>query len=302
MKAKFSLLILLFCSVTMTAETYSIVFKSGNGSSDSGTKVNELTKIILSATDNCVESVVTANNIYNAGSGKGIKGGTSSAKGELTIRLNTAYAISTMTVYAASYPHKNDTASGKGISVCGKDLIWEPNHKAELYSYTIQIDSTLSDISIAAKVASNNRWYVQKIEFEAPDPQPNTAVFEMPYMLDFGSVPVEAGEVSEDVVSINVLGKHVVDVVHVLLELDTTRADRREVVVHGLGDIALELASATHPDLLGNLFRIATRADARRGKKSAYSRTVFGVEGDVALGVGARLANELGRLLLGHGD
>ena len=57
MKAKLSLLILLFCSVTMTAETYSIVFKSGNGSSDSGTKVNELTKIILSATDNCVESV-----------------------------------------------------------------------------------------------------------------------------------------------------------------------------------------------------------------------------------------------------
>lgn len=221
MKAKLSLLILLFCSVTMTAETYSIVFKSGNGSSDSGTNVNELTKIILSATDNCVESVVTANNIYNAGSGKGIKGGKGSAKGELTIRLNTAYAISTMTVYAASYPHKNDTAAQRGILVCGKELIWEENHKAELYPYTISIDSTLSDISIAAKVASNNRWYVQKIEFEAPDPLPNTAVFEMPYMVDFGSVPVEAGEVSEDVVSINVLGKHVVEHIHLSLKSGT---------------------------------------------------------------------------------
>ena len=129
----------------MTAETYSIVFKSGNGSSDSGTKVNELTKLILSATDNCVESVVTANNIYNAGSGRGIKGGTGSAKGELTIDLNTTYTISTMTVYAASYSHKNDTTSGKGIYVCGQELIWETNHKAEIRPYVLSIDNTLSE-------------------------------------------------------------------------------------------------------------------------------------------------------------
>lgn len=218
---KFFLLLAVFCSVAVTAETYTVVFKSGNGSGDSGTKVSELAKIILSATDNCVESVVTATNIYNAGSERGIKGGTSSAKGELTIRLNAAYSISTMTVYAASYPHKNDTANGRGISVCGKDLIWENNHKAELYPYTLTIDSTLSDISIAAKVASNNRWYVQKIEFEAPDPLPNTAVFEMPYTVDFGSVPVEAGEVSEDVVSINVIGKHVVDDIQLALKTGT---------------------------------------------------------------------------------
>ncbi len=218
---KFFLLLAVFCSVAVTAETYTVVFKSGNGSGDSGTPVSELAKIILSATDNCVESVVTATNIYNAGSERGIKGGKSSAKGELTIRLNAAYSISMMTIYAASYPHKNDTASGRGISVCGKDLIWENNHKAELYPYTLTIDSTLSDISIAAKVASNNRWYVQKIEFEAPDPLPNTAVFEMPYTVDFGSVPVEAGEVSEDVVSINVIGKHVVDDIQLALKTGT---------------------------------------------------------------------------------
>ncbi len=220
MKKIFSLLVV-FCSVAVTAETYTVVFKSGNGSGDSGTKVSELAKIILSSTDNCVESVVTATNIYNAGSERGIKGGTSSTKGELTIRLNAAYSISTMTIYAASYPHKSDTAAGRGISVCGKDLIWENNHKAELYPYTLIIDSTLSDISIAAKVASNNRWYVQKIEFEAPDPLPNTAVFEMPYTVDFGSVPVEAGEVSEDVVSINVIGKHVVDDIQLALKTGT---------------------------------------------------------------------------------
>ena len=221
MKFRLLLFAVLFCSVSMMAETYTIVFKSGNGSGDSGTKVSDLNKIVLSSTDNCIQSVSLSNNIYNAGSGRGIKGGTGSAKGELTIDLNTTYTISTMTVYAASYSHKNDTTSGKGIYVCGQELIWETNHKAEIRPYVLSLDSTLSKIAIAAKVASNNRWYVQRIEFEAPDPLPNTAVFEHPYAVDFGSVPVEDNEPSEDVVSLMVLGKHVVGDIQLSLQKGT---------------------------------------------------------------------------------
>ena len=191
------------------AETYTIVFKSGNGSGDSGTKITELSKIVLSATDNCATSVLTSNNIYNAGSGKGIKGGTGSAKGELSIRLNATYQISSMTVYAASYPHQKDTLSGKGISVCGQNITWEAGHKAEIRPYTFIPATGVNTIAISANEAANNRWYVQKIEFIAPDPLPNTAVFEMPYSVDFGSVPVEEEEPAEDVVNINVAGKHV---------------------------------------------------------------------------------------------
>ena len=209
MKRHLILLAAMLFSASMIAETYTIVFKSGNGSSDSGSKVSELSKIILSATDNCAVNITTANNIYNAGSGKGIKGGTGSAKGELAVSLNTGYQISTMTIYAASYSHKNDTVSGRGITVCGQDLLWAEGHKAEILPYVLTINSTISTINIAAKVAANNRWYVQKIEFEAPDPLPNRATFEMPYSVDFGSVPVEEEEPAEDVVNINVAGKHV---------------------------------------------------------------------------------------------
>lgn len=210
MKKTLLILSALLLSAGMMAEIYTIEFKSGNSAGDSGSKISELSKIVLSATDNCAASVITANNIYNAGSGKGIKGGTGSAKGELTLGLNTTYQISTMTVYAASYSHKNDTASGKGFSVCGQDITWETNHKAEIRPYVIHVNQALNSIAIAAKVASNNRWYVQKIEFEAPDPMPNTAVFTLPYHVDFGSVPVETGEATEDVVNIDIVGKHIV--------------------------------------------------------------------------------------------
>lgn len=218
MKRNILLVFATLFSIGMMAETYTIVFKSGNGSNDSGTKVSELNKIVLEATDNCAESIILANNIYNAGSGRGIKGGTGNAKGELTIGLNTTYSISTMTVYAASYPHKNDTAATKGISVCGQNILWEAGHRAEIRPYTITLNQSLNEISIAAQAASYNRWYVHHIEFEAPDPLPNTAVFERPYDVDFGSVPIEDGEVSEDVVNIQVKGKHVVGDIQLALK------------------------------------------------------------------------------------
>ena len=73
MRNLLTLLSAILFSVTLPAETYTIVFKSGNGANDSGSKVTELSKIIFSATDNCVTSVSTANNIYNAGSERGSK-------------------------------------------------------------------------------------------------------------------------------------------------------------------------------------------------------------------------------------
>lgn len=209
MKKHLFLLFALCFSIGTMAETYTIVFKSGNGAGDSGSKVSDLSKIILSATDNCVQEINTANNIYNAGSGKGIKGGTGTAKGELSIGLNAIYQISTITIYAASYSNKSDTTNGKGIVLCGEKIEWEKGHKMELLPYTITLNKAQNEISIAATTEKNNRWYVQKIDFEAPDPQPQKAQIGTPYNMDLGSVPIEEGETTEDVVSINITGKHV---------------------------------------------------------------------------------------------
>ena len=206
-----SLLTALLLSLSMMAETYTIVFNSGN--SDSTKETAELTSIVLSATNNCVDKIVAASKVYRAKEGYGIKGGTGSAKGELTLGLDDTYTISTLTVYAAAYVPANgaDTAASKAIMVCGKEISWEAGHRAEIRPYTITLDQSLSEIAIAAKVASNNRWYVQKIEFEANDPHPNQAILEMQYpTMDFGGVRWEgADEPLEDVLNFNIVGKHI---------------------------------------------------------------------------------------------
>ncbi|MBO7456014.1 MAG: endonuclease [Paludibacteraceae bacterium] len=211
MKRPITFLLTALLSVTMTAETYTIVFNSGNG--DSSTATSELTSIVLSATSNCVDKIVTANKIYRAKEGYGIKGGTGSAKGELTLGLDDTYTISTLTVYAAAYVPTNgaDTADNKRLVVCGQELAWETGHKAEIRPYTITLNQSMSTISIAAKVASSNRWYVQKIEFEAEDPHPTQAILEMQYpKMNFGGVKWESeDEPMEDVLNFYITGKHI---------------------------------------------------------------------------------------------
>lgn len=211
MKRFLSLCLVTLFTLGIMAETYTIVFNSGNA--DSSSPTTDLNTIILSATNNCVSSILTANKIYRAKDGYGIKGGTGSAKGELTIGLDDTYHITTMTVYAAAYVSANgaDTVDNKRLLVYSNEIAWETNHRAEIRPYQLTIDADVDSISIAAKVASNNRWYVQKIEFEAEDPHPTQAILEMQYpMIDFGGIKwASKDEPMEDVLSFEIAGKHI---------------------------------------------------------------------------------------------
>lgn len=198
-------------SIGMMAETYTIVFNSSNA--DSSSPTSELSNIILTATNNCVNEIRMANKIYRAKEGYGIKGGTGSAKGELVLGLDDTYHINTITVYAAAYVPANgaDTAATKRLMVYNQEVAWEAGHRAEIRPYTVSLDANVDSIFIGAKVASSNRWYVQKIEFEAEDPHPTQAILEMQYpTMDFGGVKWQsADEPMEDVLSFELIGKHV---------------------------------------------------------------------------------------------
>ena len=74
---------------------------------------------------------------------------------------------------------------------------------------------------------------------------------------------------------------HVIDEVKVLGHGEG--ADGSEVGVHRLGHVALELTGTAHAYLCGNLLRIATGADARRGEQGRDARAVLGVERDDAV-------------------
>jgi len=212
MKRIFSLLIVTMFTLGLMAEKYTIVLNSGND--DSTTPATELSSIVLSATNNCVSDIRLASKVYRAKEGYGIKGGTGSAKGELTLGLDDTYHITTMTVYAAAYVPANgaDTAANRRLIVYNQEIAWEANHRAEIRPYPLTINADVDSILIAAKVASNNRWYVQKIEFEAENPHPEWGIAEMQYSkMDFGSVRWESeDEPIEDVLSFEIKGKNVV--------------------------------------------------------------------------------------------
>lgn len=207
------------CTILL-ATPYSIVFNSGNG--DSSSKTTDIANIILSASNNCVDEIITANYIYRAKEGYGIKGGTSSGKGEIILGLNCHYHITTLTVYAACYANKTDSTKEYGISVCGQEIKWDNVHRTKLQPYTITIDREIDSISICANNAKNNRWYVSKIEFNAINIPTDKAFLQLPYKLDLGSQALVDGEPINDVTNIAIKGENIV------------------------GDIALTLTHGTH--------------------------------------------------------
>ena len=195
-------------SLCLSAETYTIVFNSGEGSSDSSSPKTALTDIVLSSTHGCAENISTANKIYRARAGFGIKGGMASAKGELTIDLNATYHITSMRVYAA--PFAGDSSKGNFLSVCGQTITWADGHKFEIFPYDLTLDQDFQSSAITAKADKNNRWYVQKIEFEAEDPMPTHAKLDIPMVIDLGSVNTYPDELpAEDVYNIDIYGKDI---------------------------------------------------------------------------------------------
>lgn len=207
MRYLFLSLLALLC-LSIQAEKYTIIFNSGNA--DSSSKATELTNIIQSATGNCVNKIVLANNIYRAKPNYGIKGGTASAKGELTLGLNTTYSISTLTVYAACYANRTDSTKKYGITICDQQVDWHPNRCTDIMPYTLTLNRAVNTISISANNAKNNRWYVTKIEFELTTPQTLQASIEMPYILDLGSQALVDGEPINDITNIQIIGRNII--------------------------------------------------------------------------------------------
>ena len=206
---KYFLLLLAVLTIGVNAETYTIVFNS-NENGD-GNATDKLEALVYSATNNCVESIIYASKVARAKPGFGIKGGTSNAKGELKLGLDATYHITTMTVYAATYPHAKDTAAARGFYVYDHEFIWEAGYRTVIRPYKFEVNNDVDSIAIAGQVASYNRWYVQKIEFEAENPNPTKGVVEMPYVaLTFEAVSwVSADEPMEDVIDFEVAGKNI---------------------------------------------------------------------------------------------
>ena len=220
MKAKILLLAALCFSISMMAETYTIVFNSGYA--DGTKETSDMYSLVYSATDNCVSGIRKASKIYRAKEGYGIKGGTGTAKGEVTIGLDDTYHISTMTVYTACFG--TDSTKNYGLYVCGQKIQWTTGHKTNILPYTLTVDADLDSITIAAENVKNNRWYVQKIEFEAANPHPGKAVLDMQYAgLTFEAASwFSEDEPMEDALDFLVAGKNISGTISLTMKSGST--------------------------------------------------------------------------------
>lgn len=211
MKKLFSLIIVSMFALSLMAEKYTIVFNSNEVGDGSSTE--NLSALVYTATNNCIDSLIFANKIARAKPGFGIKGGTGDTKGELAIRLNATYHIDSMTVFAAAYVPANgaDTANAKRLLIYDKEIAWETNHRSEIRPYGIKLNKDLDSILIASKVKTANRWYVQKIEFEANNPRSTQPIIEMQYAtLSFEAVSwMSADEPMEDALDFVIAGKNI---------------------------------------------------------------------------------------------
>jgi len=196
------LLLMLFSSLLLCGEEYTIVFNSGN--SDSSSPATKLEQIIYTSSDDCVNKLLYANKVYRAKDGFGIKLSNSTNGGKLSLGLNTQYNISSMTIYAAALAGK-DTANA--IVVCGQRISWKKGKATILTPYTVAFSGLTDSIVIAASVNKNNRFYVQKIVFTAPDPLPGVAKITVQPEVDFGGAIVIDGQPATDAQNINILAR-----------------------------------------------------------------------------------------------
>lgn len=199
-------------TISANAEKYTIVFNSGNAD---GSNTDKLGDLVYSATNNCVDRILFAQKIARAKEGYGIKGGTTTVGGKLVLGLDDSYDISTMTVYACAFNAKDDTTNTKTYTrkfvVYDQEFDWAINHKTELWPYTVTLNKAVDSIMIASYIDNKNRWYVQKIEFEAENPNPTKAVVGIQYA-DIKFEPtswIGEDEPIEDAFDFSVFGKNI---------------------------------------------------------------------------------------------
>lgn len=147
------------------AETYSIEFASGSGSSDSY-KRDSLTADLFTASSSAIVDSAVMVNVFAGKNGYGRKLGTASDGGSISLQLDKTYFPTQITVYAASYKHKNDTAANKGFKMNGEMTTWRSN-KIAIQAYTFAITSGINRITIASADPTYNRFYIQRVVFSS---------------------------------------------------------------------------------------------------------------------------------------
>ena len=182
MKKFLSLFAFLFASMMMFAGSYTLTFKDSGTSSDNSTKRTTVADIIAGNADSV--KAVTATNVYQARSGRGIKLGTSGATGSLTMTLNTPVKVTSLVVNAMRY--KDGEATLKIQDKSDYTLTAE----AADYTYTYAEATEVSEITVAS-TSKRNYIISLTVNYEKEEPSPTTQDLYLKLSSDWAGWPAK---------------------------------------------------------------------------------------------------------------
>ena len=125
------------------AGSYTITFKDSGSGSDSSTKRTTIEDIISDGAS--YVSAVTADNVYNARTGRGIKLGTSSKTGTLTLTLADEVKATSIVVSVRKY-----SDSEKTFTIQGKDYTADDGDDFTNATYTYETATAISSIVLGS--------------------------------------------------------------------------------------------------------------------------------------------------------
>lgn len=143
----------LLCFVMGMSADKVIVFNEGTGTNDSSTKITTMEEIVKSGSEN-LKSITDANNVYLARKGRGLKLGTGSKPGSMTLNL-AAPAKPTAIKFKAMW-YKN---TEKTLEVAGTEFA-ELTDEVSEYSVTMDGNTTVNSITIAT---AGKRAYITEL-------------------------------------------------------------------------------------------------------------------------------------------
>lgn len=165
-KSMFLLFALIVGSGTMWAEekSYTITFQDSGTDKDGSATVTSISEIIADGAS-YVSSITESSSVYNGRSGRGLKLGSGSNAGSLTLNLATAVTPTKITFYAMQYNNTEKSITVNNYSVT--------NLTSSLAEYTINYNgiTKVSKIEISTS-SKSKRAYITKVTvyYDEEDP------------------------------------------------------------------------------------------------------------------------------------
>ena len=165
-------------SVWAEDSSYTITFKDSGNSSDGSVKRTTIEEIISDGAS-YVSSITNVSNVYNARTGRGIKLGTSSANGSLTLNLASAVKPTKITFLARKYNDSELSITVNSLNVT--DLT------GDFDEYTVNYDGNTVISSIAISTPTKRAYITQVTVYYQEGDIPPVTTYSVTYDCNGGT-------------------------------------------------------------------------------------------------------------------